>query len=140
VGEEPSEVVSVDMKFAKPNVDRWVDAHLRFPSGATGRVLTSMWGLPLLKGEAFVEGTQGKLKVLNPFAPQLFNRLELEVDGTKKSESVPKRPDTYECQLRAFANAIVTGSPLRTGPSHFIANMRVVDAIYRKAGVPPRGK
>lgn len=139
VGEEPVEVTSVDMKFAKHNVDRWVDAHFRFPSGATGRVLTSLWGFPLLKGEAFVEGQSGKLRILNPYGPQLFNRLDLDVAGSKKSESVPKRPDTYEGQLRAFASAIQNGTSLRTGPSHFIPNMRAIDSIYRKAGVPLRG-
>lgn len=136
---EPMEVTEALAKTASPNVDRWVDAHLRFPNGATGRVLTSLWGWPWLAGVAWVEGSHGKLVVHNPYGPQLFNKLELTVDGKKRTERVPKLPDTYTGQLRAFVAAILRGEPIRTGPSHFLPNMRVIDAIYRRAGLPLRG-
>jgi predicted dehydrogenase len=139
-GREPSEATHVDIKLRKPEVDRWVDAQLAFPGGVTGRVLTSLWGWPILAGLAWAEGTKGTLKVINANVPHLFNRIEL-IQGKKViKESVPRLPSTYVSQLRAFADAVRTGIPPRTGPAHFIPNMQVIDMIYRKAGLHPRGQ
>jgi predicted dehydrogenase len=57
--------------------------------------------------------------------------------GTRR-ERVPGEP-TYTCQLRAFASAVLRGTPVLTPPSESVANMRVIDAIYRKAGLRVRG-
>jgi len=46
---------------------------------------------------------------------------------------------TYTHQLRAFAAAVRQGTPVPTGPEHGIANMKVIDAVYTKAGLAPRG-
>jgi predicted dehydrogenase len=46
---------------------------------------------------------------------------------------------TYTCQLRAFAAAVRDGAAVPTGGADAIANMRVIDAIYAKAGLPRRG-
>ena len=43
-------------------------------------------------------------------------------------------------QLRVFANAILSGAPFNTTPEDAINNMRVIDAIYEKAGLQLRGK
>ena len=139
-GCEPVEVTQSTIKVAKPQVDRWVDASLAFPGGMTGRVLTSLWGWPLLAGVAWADGTEGTLRVINPYGPQLFNRIEIIKGSTKTKEVVPRLPATYVSQLRAFAQAIRTGQPPRTGPSHFIPNMKVIDMIYRKGGLLPRGQ
>src|SRR5439155_480090 len=45
---------------------------------------------------------------------------------------------TYMFQLRAFAGAVLRGEPILTGPADSIANMRVIDAAYRAAGLEPR--
>jgi predicted dehydrogenase len=138
-GREPTAVTSVEAKLAKPQVDRWVDARLAFDGGVTGRVLTSLWGWPMLAGIAWAEGTQGTLRVINPYGPQLFNRIEIVRGKEVTKEFVPRLPATYVSQLRAFAESVRTGVLPRTGPAHFIANMKVIDAIYRQAGLLPRG-
>jgi predicted dehydrogenase len=46
---------------------------------------------------------------------------------------------TYTHQLRAFAAAVLGGSPAPTGPDDAVANMRVIDAAYRAAGLRVRG-
>jgi predicted dehydrogenase len=46
---------------------------------------------------------------------------------------------TYTHQLRAFVRAARTGERVPTDGAHGIANMSVIDAIYRKAGLRPRG-
>ena len=38
---------------------------------------------------------------------------------------------TYRYQLQAFAAAVRDGGPVLTPPSDSLANMRVIDAVYR---------
>lgn len=137
-GEEPT-VPTATVRLASPNVDRWIDARLAFPSGASGRILCSMWGWPIMDGRSWVEGNAGKLVIDNPTAPQLFYKIELQAGGKKTRYQVKKKPGTYELQLAAFARAIQTGEKPRTGADYFIANMAAIDAIYRAAGLSPRG-
>jgi predicted dehydrogenase len=42
--------------------------------------------------------------------------------------------------LTAFAAAVQHGAPIHTPPSDSIANMRIIDAVYRSAGMEPRGR
>ena len=46
---------------------------------------------------------------------------------------------TYTHQLRAFVDHVRGGPPMSTDARDAIANMRVLDAIYRAAGLPLRG-
>jgi predicted dehydrogenase len=46
---------------------------------------------------------------------------------------------SYTHQLRAFARHVRAGEPITTDARDAVANMRVVDAVYRKAGLPLRG-
>ncbi|MGC7101343.1 Gfo/Idh/MocA family protein [Amycolatopsis lurida] len=138
-GMEPADVTRARAKTRAPDVDRWMDARLRFPNDATGRIRTVMWGWPVVAIKGRVEGSAGTLTVVNPIAPQGFNKLVLQTRGRKTTERVAKLPDTYTCQLEAFAGAVLRGESLRTGPEHFIPTMSVIDAIYRRAGLSPRG-
>ena len=46
---------------------------------------------------------------------------------------------TYLYQLRAFAAAVRSGAPFPSTPEHAVATMRLIDDVYRAAGLPPRG-
>ena len=135
-GEEP-EVTSATAKLRTPNVDRAMRAELRFPSGHTGTVHCSMWSSTLLRIFARVVGESGELRVTNPVMPQLWHKLVVKKNGEGRVERVSKRP-TYEFQLQAFCDSVLRGAPLLTPPSDAVANMRVIDAIYRAAGMHPR--
>ena len=50
------------------------------------------------------------------------------------------RLSTYEHQLRAFADCVNSGRPVLTSAADGVANMRVIDRIYEKAGLPLRGQ
>ncbi|MEV6157161.1 Gfo/Idh/MocA family oxidoreductase [Nonomuraea sp. NPDC052129] len=134
---EPS-VVSAAALLRSPGVDRAMAADLRFSSGATGRIHASMWSGNLLKIAARVDGERGSLRITNFIAPQLFHRMTVTVDGRRRRERVAGDA-TYTCQLRAFVAAVEQGTPPLTPPADSVANMTVIDDIYRKAGLPLRG-
>jgi predicted dehydrogenase len=45
---------------------------------------------------------------------------------------------TYACQLRAFAAAIQAGQQPVTSAAQAVTTMRLIDDVYRAAGLPPR--
>lgn len=135
-GAEP-EVTSARAKLHSDQVDRALTAELRFPEGHTGRITSSMWSTSLLRISARVWGERGSLTMLNPLAPHIWHRLAVTVDGRKRVEKFARRP-TYEYQLEAFCDAVRRGQPTLTPPSDAVANMRVIDAVYRAAGLRPR--
>ncbi|MBP2702907.1 Gfo/Idh/MocA family oxidoreductase [Microbispora sp. RL4-1S] len=135
-GGEP-EVTSARALLRSPGVDRAMTAELAFPSGATGRVHASLWSSSLLRLSARVTGSRGEMRVTNFALPQLFHRLSYTVDGVTRREKVPGDA-TYTCQLRAFETAVRTGDGNLTPPADAIANMTVIDQIYRAAGLAPR--
>ncbi|WP_214415224.1 Gfo/Idh/MocA family protein [Sphaerisporangium fuscum] len=138
LGPGEPDVVAAAALLHSPAVDRAMAADLRFPNGATGRVHASMWSGDLLKVAARVEGERGSLHITNFAAPQLFHRVTVTVDGVRRRERVPGEA-TYTYQLRAFRAAVQDGTTPLTPPSDSIANMTIIDDIYRRAGLPLRG-
>ena len=142
-GEEPT-VTAARAKLHPRNdqngqVDRAMTADLRYPAGHVGRIATSMWSSSLLRMSARVWGDAGRLVLGNPLAPHVWHRLTVLIDGYRRVEHFPRRP-TYDFQLEAFRGAIVDGTPTLTPPADSVANMRVIDAVYRAAGLRPRGE
>ncbi len=136
-GGEPT-VVSARAKRSSPGVDRAMRADLTLPDGASARLRCSLFSTSLLRLHAFVAGDRGELHVWNPFAPQKGHRLRVttDADGTR-TERLTRRP-TYEFQLQAFVDAVSGGPPVLTPPEDAVANMDVIDEIYRAAGLGPR--
>ncbi len=136
-GAEPS-VVRAEARLSSPGVDRWMEAELAFADGRTGRITCSLWSSTLLRIRARVVGELGTMDVFNPVAPQLYHHLTVATGSGRRRERVERVP-TYTCQLRAFAGAALRGEAIPTGPEDAALNMRVIDAVYRAAGLPLRG-
>jgi predicted dehydrogenase len=130
-------VTSAVAKKRGDNVDRAMEAQLRFTSGATGTVNVSMWSMKLLNISCGATGTLGEMSVFNPVAPQAYHRLTVRTAKGKRTENLGNRP-TYLYQLEAFAEACLRGKPFPTTAEDGIVNMRVIDDIYRAAGMQPR--
>jgi len=141
-GAEP-EVVSARAKCISPGVDRWLRADLQFPDDCTGSFECALWSRRLLSLGARVEGERGTLTVFNLTGPQYFHRVVVRTRDpatgaeTKRRERV-KGQHTYWYQLNAFVAAVRDGAPYPTNPADAVANMRVMDASYRAAGLEPR--
>lgn len=137
-GEEPAEVTTAEAKLASPRVDRFMRATFAFPSGATGRITCSLFSARLFQISARVVGDAGELRVFNPLGPQILHRLVLRTEAGRQPERFSREP-TYLFQLRAFERAVRDGRPFPTDVDDAVANMRVIDAVYEKAGLGPRG-
>ncbi len=135
-GGEPT-VVGAEAKLHSPGVDRAMRARLQFGAGHTATVHCSMWSSSVLHLAARVTGDQGELRVFNPIAPQYASWLTVRWGGTRRIE-IPARRPTYAYQLDAFCHAVLRGRPILTGPEDAVANMEVIDAVYRAANMAPR--
>jgi predicted dehydrogenase len=136
-GSEP-EIVSAWARLSSPQVDRCMQASLRFEGRVTGRIHCSLFSASLLRVNAKLLGSSGEISVLNPFAPQLFHRLRLRGQGGTRVERV-SGDASYTGQLRAFVEMVGGGAPMPTDAGDAVKNMRAIDAIYREAGLRPRG-
>lgn len=138
VGSEP-EVVSARAKQGAPNVDVVMEAELRFPGGIEARMFTSMEDDEKYLTTLSVEGDRGRLVVVNPVAPQGGHELRLRIGDEEVSEQVAGQT-TYRHQLLAFCQAVHGQRTLPTTGRDSIANMRLIDDVYRAAGLPRRGE
>jgi predicted dehydrogenase len=135
-GTEP-EVIAARTKLRAPTIDRAMAVELAFPDGVTGRAACSMWSSTALRLMARATGDLGTMQVFNPLAPHFMHRLTVKTTRGTRREKVAGDA-TYDHQLRAFVAAVRDGEPTLTPPSESVANMRVIDAAYRAAGLPLR--
>jgi predicted dehydrogenase len=138
VGAEPV-VVSAEADCPVPEIDGRLSAELRWESGITGRIRCSMiepQGSPsVLRLDVF--GSDGRMLVTNPIAPQSGTHLVVETSAGTETIDV-ERSSTYDHQLVAFRDAVERGVVPPTTGAEPIANMVVIDACYRAAGLRPR--
>jgi predicted dehydrogenase len=139
-GAEP-EVTAARAKLSSPGVDRWLQADLAFADGRTARISHSLFGPAPLRIGVRVTGDDGRMRVFNPVGPHLYHRLIIKTGAGKTHERVGRGTGTtYDHQLRAFVSAVLHGGPVLTPPADSVATMRVIDAVYRAAGMSPRGE
>jgi predicted dehydrogenase len=136
-GAEP-EVVSAQARLARPNVDRYMRAELRFADGRTARVTASMFSARLLTVAARAQGSAGEMRVLNPLAPHFYHSLKIVRPGRTVRERISGQA-TYTHQLRAFLDHVRGGAHMSSDARDGVRNMQVIDAIYTAAGLPVRG-
>jgi predicted dehydrogenase len=135
LGSEPT-VTAATGKLRLPGVDRAMTVELRFDDATTARAICSLWSARILQASVRVVAEQGELRIVNPMA-RGYHRLSWRARGTKHVEQFTRRP-TYAFQLEAFRRAVEEHEPYPTNLDDAIANMRVLDAAYRAAGLEPR--
>jgi predicted dehydrogenase len=135
-GAEPV-VVAAHARTGPPGVDVDMRASLELPGGVTAG-LRSASRPGGREARLVVEGERGRLVVENPLAPQVGNRIVAVTDAGTVDETVDG-PTSFRCQLDAFVAAAVDGTPALVPVDDSVANMAVIDAIYRAAGLPVRG-
>ncbi|HEY8094434.1 MAG TPA: Gfo/Idh/MocA family oxidoreductase [Acidimicrobiales bacterium] len=131
-------VVEATADCPVPDVDGTMRAELRWASGTTGSIESSMEadGTAVV-ADLVVHGERGTLTANNPLAPQSGASLVVETaDG--RSETTPDASATYFHQLVAFRDAVEHGAPFPTTAADGVATMQVIDDCYRAAGLPVR--
>ena len=138
-GGEP-EVVDARAKerAGAPGVDEWLDADLRFPSGATGSLRCSM-AHPRFEMTLRVEGSGGDATVMDFVQPHKDDRVVVRTAGGTETEHLGLR-SSYTYQLEALVEALRGGAPLPTGPDDAVATAELIDRCYRRADLPLRNR
>lgn len=117
--------------------DRLTSGLLAFPEG---RQLAFTCSTQLsLTQKVTVLGTRGRLEIPIPFNAPADQQTMLIFDdgrdlaGGGRQEIVIEPVDQYREQVDAFAEAVLSGTPLETGLDDAIANMKAIDALFRSA-------
>jgi len=137
LAEAEPRVERAEARLFAPQVDRRMSADLSFADGRTAHLVCDLLSPKLFKSSLKVKGDQGKLQVMNPYHPHWFNWLSVRGKKGSYMKHIASE-NVYTLQLRAFIKAIRGKMKLNTDPSDAIANMRLIDAIYEKAGLRPR--
>jgi predicted dehydrogenase len=138
-GDEPT-VVSAQARCDDPDLDLAMSAELAFTSGPTARLACSMQ----TENDAMVrrlrvEGEAGVLELENPVTPHNGATLSVDAPGGHAPELVSGGDSTFHYQLRHVIDVIEGRAAPLTGGDDAVANMRALDAVYRAAGMRPRG-
>ncbi|HUY38227.1 MAG TPA: Gfo/Idh/MocA family oxidoreductase [Candidatus Binataceae bacterium] len=131
-------VKSARAQIGAPGIDVAMEAELALPGGAAAHMSCSMETTAPMLITFAAHGERGSLSVTNPLTPHRGHQMTLK---TAAGESVEKfdGDSTYTYQLRAFAAAVRGGPAMPTDGHDGVISMRIIDDVYRKAGLPPRG-
>jgi len=128
-GSEPA-VLAARHRRVAPQVDRWMRATCRFPSGAEGGVECGFRGWYSPRVGVDVRCERGWVKWEK--AGLVHNN-----EGRVVHEAIPDNW-TFQLQIQAFAKS-TRGEPSDAlPPEDAVANARVLDAMYEAAGLAPR--
>jgi predicted dehydrogenase len=135
LGGDPS-VTGAHAELRTPGIDARCDVELAFPGGATGLSTNSMTA-PEYSFTLRLVGSAGEALVHDFIRPSHDDRLTLSTPtGTTVERHGTRASYTY--QLEAFAAHVQHGTPLPFGTADAVANMALVEAAYRAAGLQPR--
>ncbi len=119
-----------------PGVDAWLDADLELPGGVQATMRSGMTA-PEFDFSYRLVGSRGTAYAPEFARPHLGDTIEVTgPDGTRVEEL--GRRSSYTYQLEALAAHLRDGTPLLTEANDAVANMELVDEVYRTAGLVPR--
>jgi predicted dehydrogenase len=136
-GGEPELVaVRAGERPGAPGVDEWLEARLRFPSGATGVARCHM-ASDRRQMSYRVIGSRGEALVPDFAVPHPDEQLIIQTSAGRQVERHGTK-SSYTYQLEAFVRAVREGASLPIDVDDAVANMRLIDACYVSAGLRPR--
>lgn len=133
-------VLSASAVQERAGVDVAMQAELEFAGGVRAGIRCSMAAdlEPRFSAGLSVSGDAGRINVSNPLSPHSGHELRIETDAGASSEVVDGR-STYFHQLEHLLQVLAAEARPITGGEDALANMQLIDAIYRAAGMQPRG-
>ena len=130
-------VIRAAAETGPTNIDIAMDIDLELAAGVSAKMICAMKKDSTIMASFSARGERGELRVINPIAPQRGHQLTLKTASGEKTETVPG-DTTFTHQLRAFVKAVRGEAKFPTDGVEGIINMRVIDEVYRAAGLPPR--
>jgi predicted dehydrogenase len=138
-GDEPT-ITSASARCGIPGVDLDIEAAMAFTSGPTATLKCSMQPQDgSLYRRLRVHGDAGMLEIENPVSPHSGATLSIEAPDSPMPQIVSGGDTTFHYQLRHVLEVLEGRAQPLTGGDDAIGNMRAIDAIYRAAGLRPRG-
>jgi predicted dehydrogenase len=132
------QVTNATARLGPPNIDIAMETDLELARGITARMSCSMAADAVLGASFSAHGERGELKVTNPVGPHWGHLLTIKTAAGEINETVAGET-TYTHQLRAFVAALRGEGSFPTDGAEGVINMRVIDEVYRAAGLSPRG-
>ena len=130
------EIVSVEADLKAPELDSAMRVSLSYSGGITG---SAVWDMDAADRTMTwtVFGSRGSASSLAFGVPHLDPRLEVTIDGRTMIENFAGTSYTY--QLAALARTLQDGDPFLVDIDDAVANAELIDEVYRRAGLTPRG-
>ncbi len=137
---DDAEILSARADSVSDGVDRAAEAVMKFKNGVVAEINCSL--ADFLPPYALIKGEKGSIFVFMPFSPAfrvgpaIIEPYILVVRSGGKIRSLRVHKNTtYQSQIEAFSKAVRTGVQPATDITEGVANMKLLDAIYEKAGV-----
>jgi len=129
---EPERVIGLVERDPQLGTDRLTSAIVDFGGGA--RLLFTCSTQLARYQQVDICGTRGRLRMELPFNPDPDSPAEILIvdEAGRRTEPMPV-VDHYQLQAEAFGRAIEAGGPAEFPIEDAVANMRVIDAIFRSA-------
>jgi predicted dehydrogenase len=131
VAAEEPEVLTVSHRCTRPQIDRWMRATVRFSSGVDGVIEFGFRGFYLPRDGVVATCEKGRIKWDG-------KGLVLEKQGKEIREPL-RQPSTYQRQLESFAKRVRGEKSDDPPPDDAVLTARVLDTLYREAGLALRG-
>jgi predicted dehydrogenase len=134
--EEPTDVVALVDRDPELGIDRLTSAILAFPRG---QAVFTCAGQLVAHQRMQVFGHRGRIEVEAPFTPSADRPTRLLIDAGKglhlEGADIVEFPPVhqYAAQADAFARAVRGEAPVPVSLEDAMANMRVIDALFRSA-------
>ncbi len=136
-------VVSARATEGLAGIDLEMSARVEFEGGVMAELETSMAKGIERGARVEVTGDKARLVMINPIAPHMGYRIELWPEGADAAEIIAEAPAggpaTYDYQLAHFVDLVAGRAEPVLPPKDGVANMALIDEIYRAAGMTPRG-
>ena len=121
---------------AHPGIDAWLTADLEYPSGVPASIECSMTH-GVLDFSLRIVGSNGEVYAPAFVLPHMDDRVIVTVGTEQRTEELGRR-SSYTYMLEALRRLVRSGEPMVTDADDAVVTMRMIDDIYRSAGMLPR--
>jgi predicted dehydrogenase len=130
-------VINAAATLRKPNVDAAMWVEVAYPGGIRGQL---HWNMNADSRQMVwaITGTAGTAVVPAFAVPHLDNRIVITRNGSTEEQTLGDQT-SYTYQLAALEDTLQTGVEFLIDVDDSVANAELIDEVYRRAGLSPRG-